>query len=197
MGSLHDQVSAIFYFLALLFARLAGSPELGLVFGGWGSTRKGCKQDQANMKYPTLEKIALVLHYSFGWVMSNMAPLNAIAYFLVAQTVCGLFLAVVFGLGHNGMAVYPADQRPDFWAAGVHTRNVTSNMFVDWFCGGLQYQVDHQFFPSLPRHNLPKVHELVHSFCKDQGVTYHETNMWVGTKEVLSTSLKCLGSSAM
>jgi fatty acid desaturase len=181
---------AVFYFPALLFARLAWAHQSWVyVFGGWGAhSVKGAEMDQARMKYPTLEKIALVLHYAFfGWVMYQMPVLNAIAYFMVAQTVCGLFLAVVFGLGHNGMAVYPADQRPDFWKLQVSTtRNVTSNMFVDWFCGGLQYQVDHHLFPSLPRHNLKKVHELVHSFCKDQGVTYHEANMWDGTVEVLS-----------
>ncbi|CAN0460008.1 unnamed protein product, partial [Ectocarpus sp. 12 AP-2014] len=37
------------------------------------------------------------------------------------------------------------------------TRNVTSTPFVDWFCGGLQYQVDHHLFPQIPRHNLRKV----------------------------------------
>ena len=85
------------------------------------------------------------------------------------------------------MSVYPADQRPDFWKLQVTTtRNVTSNFFVDWFCGGLQYQVDHHLFPMLPRHNLGKVHKLVAKFCKDEGVTYHEANMWVGTIEVLS-----------
>jgi len=181
---------AVFYFPALLFARLAWAHQSWVfVFGGWGQhSVKGAALDQKLMKYPGLEKLALIGHYAFfGWVMYNMAPLNAIAYFLVAQTMCGLFLAIVFGLGHNGMAVYPADQRPDFWKLQVSTtRNVTSNMFVDWFCGGLQYQVDHHLFPTLPRHNLPKVHELVASFCKEQGVTYHEATMWAGTKEVLT-----------
>merc|ERR1712146_172949 len=154
-GRFMIKYQAVFYFPALLFARLAWAHQSWVfVFGGWGQhSVKGAKQDQANMKYPTLEKIALVCHYTFfGWVMSNMAPLNALAYFLVAQTVCGLFLAIVFGLGHNGMAVYPANQRPDFWKLQVSTtRNVTSNPFVDWFCGGLQYQVDHHLFPTLPR----------------------------------------------
>ena len=150
-----------------------GTSELGICFRRMG---------------PALSEGSEAGHYTFfGWVMSNMAPLNALAYFLVAQTVCGLFLAIVFGLGHNGMAVYPANQRPDFWKLQVSTtRNVTSNPFTDWFCGGLQYQVDHHLFPTLPRHNLKKVHELVHSFCKEQGVTYHEANMWDGTIEVLS-----------
>lgn len=189
-GRFMIRYQAIFYFPVLLFARLAWAHQSWVfVFGGWGQhSVKGAALDQKLMKYPGLEKIALLIHYTWlGAIMYHMAPLNAVAYFLVAQTVCGLFLAIVFGLGHNGMAVYPADQRPDFWKLQVSTtRNVISTPFVDWFCGGLQYQVDHHLFPTLPRHNLPKVHKLVESFCKEQGVTYHEANMWDGTMEVLS-----------
>ena len=57
---------------------------------------------------------------------------------------------------------------------------------MDWFCGGLQYQVDHHLFPMLPRHNLATVHKLVESFCKEYGVGYHEATMFQGTKEVLN-----------
>lgn len=181
---------AFFYFPALLFARLAWAHQSWVfVWGGWGQhSVAAAALDKKKMQYPTAEKALLVLHYiGLLTIMSYMPFLNAIAYFLVAQTSCGLFLATVFGLGHNGMAVYPADQRPDFWKLQVTTtRNVTSTWFVDWFCGGLQYQVDHHLFPMLPRHNLAKVHTLVESFCKEQGVTYHEADMWVGTVEVLS-----------
>jgi len=56
---------------------------------------------------------------------------------------------------------------------------------VDWFCGGLQYQVDHHLFPMMPRHNMDKCHPVIASFCKKWGVAYHETDMWVGTLEIL------------
>jgi len=48
-----------------------------------------------------------------------------------------------------------------------------------------QYQVDHHLFPSLPRHNLRKAHELVRSFCKEWNVNYHEADLVDGTIEVL------------
>ena len=182
---------AVFYFPALLFARLVWAQQSWVyVFGGYGAhSVKGAEEDRKRMANPKLEATALILHYiALGAILYNMpSALNAFMYFMVSQTSCGLFLATVFGLGHNGMAVYPADQRPDFWKLQVSTtRNVSGNFLSDWFCGGLQYQVDHHLFPQLPRHNLPKVHELVKSFCKDQGVTYHEANMWDGTVEVLS-----------
>jgi fatty acid desaturase len=183
------QWQAFFYFPALLFARLAWAHQSWVfVFGGYGQhSVKGAALDQKNMQYPTAEKVCLVRHYlGLLAIMSYMPIVNAIAYFLVAQTSCGLFLATVFGLGHNGMAVYPADQRPDFWKLQVTTtRNVTSSWFSDWFCGGLNYQVDHHLFPMLPRHNLGKVHVLVESFCKEQGVTYHEAGLFEGNMEVL------------
>jgi fatty acid desaturase/cytochrome b involved in lipid metabolism len=181
---------SVLYFPVLLFARLAWAYQSWVfVWGGYGQhSVKGASMDKKLMAYPGLEKLALVLHYVWLFaIMYHMPILNALMYFVVAQTSCGLMLAIVFGLGHNGMAVYPANERPDFWKLQVSTtRNVTSTPFVDWFCGGLQYQVDHHLFPMLPRHNLKKVHVLVESFCKDQGVTYHETDMLVGTMEVLT-----------
>jgi len=184
------QWQSVLYFPVLLFARLAWAHQSWVfVFGGFGQhSVKQAAKDRENMGYPKLEAACLILHYAFFLgVMSRMPWLNALMYFGVGQTSCGLFLALVFGLGHNGMAVYPADQRPDFWTLQVSTtRNVTSNWFTDFFCGGLQYQVEHHLFPMLPRHNLKKVHVLVESFCKEQGVTYHEADMFNGNVEVLT-----------
>jgi len=181
---------AFFYFPLLLFARLAWAHQSWVfVFGGHGQQSvKNAHIDKAMIQYPTLEKAGLLLHYgSMLWMFTYMPILHALAFFIVAQCSCGLMLALVFGLGHNGMAVYPADERPDFWKLQVSTtRNVISTPFADWFCGGLQCQVDHHLFPSLPRHNLSKVNALVKLFCKEHGVTYHETNMWNGTIEVLT-----------
>lgn len=189
-GRLMIHWQAFFYFPVLLFARLAWAHQSWVfAWGGWGQhSVQGAAIDKKMMAYPQAEKALLAVHYiGLLAIMSYMPLLHAIAYFLVAQTSCGLFLALVFGLGHNGMAVYPADQRPDFWKLQVTTtRNVTGNWAVDWFCGGLNYQVDHHLFPMLPRHNLARVHELVTSFCKEQGVSYHEAGIFEGNMEVLS-----------
>jgi fatty acid desaturase/predicted heme/steroid binding protein len=167
---------AWFYFPLLLGARLAWNHQSWLFcFGGDGKwVTKNAEIDMKKNKHIRLEQIGISIHYAWLlYVLSCMPLLDAVLYFFIAQTSCGLFLAFVFGLGHNGMAVYPADERPDFWKLQVSTtRNVTSNWFSDWFCGGLQYQVDHHLFPSLPRHNLGKVHKLVHQFCIDYNVRY-------------------------
>lgn len=185
------------YFPILLLARLSWLNEsFKTAFGlGASSDNAALELKVRGLQYPLLEKIAIILHYA--WVFAacsgygRFSLLYGITLFLVMTCSCGFLLAIVFGLGHNGMATYDADARPDFWKLQVTTtRNITGGhgfpqAFVDWFCGGLQYQVDHHLFPTLPRHNLKKTHELVESFCKQWGVQYHEADMVEGTIEVL------------
>lgn len=190
IGRLLIKWQAVFYFPVLLLARMAWSHQSWVfVFGGHGQLSvRGAAIDKSMIQYPTLERLGLLVHYScLLWMFSYMPLVNAVCFYFGAQCMCGLMLALVFGLGHNGMAVYPADERPDFWKLQVSTtRNVISTPFNDWFCGGLQCQVEHHLFPSLPRHNLGKVNELAKLFCKDHGVSYHETGMWDGNIEVLT-----------
>nr|ALG35825.1 delta 6 fatty acid desaturase [Isochrysis sp. SKMKUIso1] len=141
---------------------------------------KGATAERQAIKNVGLEKVGLVAHYLWygALMLCHMSLARALLYFLASQMMCGFLLALVFGLGHNGMAVYDADARPDFWKLQVTTtRNVTGSWLVQWFCGGLGYQVDHHLFPMIPRHRLGKLHGLVEGLCKDHGVKYHETNM--------------------
>lgn len=187
----------IFYFPILLLARLSWLNEsFKASFGlGAASANAALEWKARGLQYPVAEKLGLILHhmwcFAFCSGFGRFSFGKSAAIFLLVTCSCGFFLAIVFGLGHNGMATYNAEARPDFWKLQVTTtRNITGGhgfpqWFVDWFCGGLQYQVDHHLFPSLPRHNLPKAHALVESFCKEWNVTYHEADMVDGNREVL------------
>jgi fatty acid desaturase len=190
VGRFFIQWQAFIYFPILLLARLSWAHQCWVfVFGGWGQhSVKGAALDQKKNPYLLAEQALIIVHYAlYLSVLCRMSLIHALVFLIVAQTSCGFFLAIIFGLGHNGMAVYPASERPDFWKLQVSTtRNITSNWFVEWFSGGLNYQVDHHLFPMLPRHNLKKVHGMVKQFCEEQGVTYHEADVWHGTLEVLA-----------
>jgi len=194
-----------FYFPILLIARLSWLNESFKYAYGVGAASENAKleRETKGLQYPFLEKFTLVIHYAWVAVFvsgfGQFSAAKSFGLFMLMTCSCGLFLAIVFGLGHNGMAVYDADKRPDFWKLQVTTtRNITGGhgfpqAFVDWFCGGLQYQVDHHLFPMIPRHNLKKTHSLVKSFCKEWKVGYHEADMVDGTYEVLN----CLDKVAM
>lgn len=188
---------AIFYFPILLLARLSWLRESFKTSFGLGAASENAALElkAKGLQYPVLEKLGIILHYA--WVLAVSTGYGtwsvgySVLFFLVMTCSCGLLLALVFGLGHNGMATYDAETRPDFWKLQVTTtRNITGGhgfpqAFVDWFCGGLQYQVDHHLFPTIPRHNLRKTHALVKSFCQEWGVKYHEADLVDGSIEVL------------
>ncbi len=188
---------AITYFPILLLARVSWLRESFKAALGLGAASENAKEEfkRKGLAYPIAEPTLLVIFHIWNFGLSckfgQWSIAYSVAYYLTACCSSGLFLALVFGLGHNGMPTYSAEERPDFWKLQVTTtRNITggsgfSQGFVDWFCGGLQYQVDHHLFPTLPRHNLKKCHDLVHSFCKKWGVTYHENDMVKGQVEVL------------
>lgn len=185
------------YFPILLLARISWLNEsFKTSFQlGYSTENARVEMERHGLQYPTLERAGLTLHHLWMLALTTgfgrFSILYSIGYFLTATCSCGLFLALVFGLGHNGMAVYDAETRPDFWKLQVTTtRNIIGGhgipqFFVDWFCGGLQYQVDHHLFPMMPRHNLFKANQLIRSFCKEWNVGYHEADMVDGTVEVL------------
>lgn len=144
-----------------------------------------------------------------------MTPTGALAFFAISQLLSGLLIAIVFGVGHNGMRVIDADKKPGFAELQVlTTRNVHDSPFSRWFMGGLECQVEHHLFPTreggarregggllvsgvftsaaprpphaVPRHNLHVVRPLVEALCRKHGVPYHSTSLWEGTVEVLS-----------
>lgn len=46
------------------------------------------------------------------------------------------------------------------------TRNMRSGTFIDWLWGGLNYQIEHHLFPTMPRNNLKKVILFTINFFK-------------------------------
>ena len=73
---------------------------------------------------------ALVGHYTWlGFLLLNMPFGRAVVFLLSAQMLCGLFQAWIIGLGHNGMASYNAETRPDFWKLQVGKINNLERLF--------------------------------------------------------------------
>ncbi|KAJ1558841.1 hypothetical protein HK405_012871, partial [Cladochytrium tenue] len=138
-----------------------------------------------------VELTTLALHWVayLGTAFLFCTPLRALLYLFVSQTACGVFLAVVFSVNHNGMPVYTskAASKIDFYKLQVLTgRDVTPTPANDWFTGGLNYQIEHHMFPSLPRHKFHVVRPLVESLCRKHGVPYHSTSLWNGLGEIVA-----------
>lgn len=137
------------------------------------------------------ELLGLALHHGLYFFLVIRIALSslwsAVLFHLVCQAAGGLFLGVVFTVGHNAMDVLTEKEmrEVDFVRLQVcTTRNVNPHWFTDWFCGGLNYQVEHHIFPSIPRHHLPTAARLFRQFCLKHSIPYTSETLIAGNKSV-------------
>ena len=105
-----------------------------------------------------------------------LSPVQAVAFLLIQQGVFGLYLGCSFAPNHKGMAMFGEDEKVDFLRRQVVTsRNIRGSWFTDFALGGLNYQIEHHLFPSMPRPTLRRAQAPVRAFCEQHGIAYHET----------------------
>ncbi|WHP18891.1 acyl-CoA desaturase [Cellulomonas sp. ES6] len=102
----------------------------------------------------------------------------AFAFLGVQLAVFGVYMGASFAPNHKGMAIIPEGSRLDFLSKQVLTsRNITGGRFMSALMGGLNYQVEHHLFPSMPRPHLARARLLVREHCSRHGVPYTETSL--------------------
>ncbi|MDQ1130719.1 fatty acid desaturase [Microbacterium sp. SORGH_AS 888] len=57
------------------------------------------------------------------------------------------------------------------------SRNIRGGWWVSFLMGGLNHQVEHHLFPSMPRPALREARQLVRAHCQDLDVPYAETTL--------------------
>jgi len=61
----------------------------------------------------------------------------------------------------------------------ITTRNIDlKSWFLNYICGGMQYQIEHHIFPRIPLYKLSTVKPLVKQLCEQRGIEYREENLW-------------------
>ncbi|MGI5521698.1 fatty acid desaturase family protein [Micromonospora sp. CA-259024] len=122
----------------------------------------------------------LVLH-SVGYLAAVFVVLSvpqAIVFILVNQALFGLYLGSSFAPNHKGMPILTEADNLDYLRRQVLTsRNVRGGRLLDALLGGLNYQIEHHLFPSMPRPNLRHAQPLIRQFCTEHGIAYHETTL--------------------
>lgn len=116
----------------------------------------------------------------FGWLAGGILWLAFMLTF-------GLFMGGAFAPNHKGMPLIPENSRINFFERQVLTsRNVKPSWLKDNLMGGLNYQIEHHLFPSMPRPNLARAREIVIDFCKEKNVPYVEMGLFESYGKVIS-----------
>jgi fatty acid desaturase len=126
-------------------------------------------------------------------VFLMMPPLIGIGFIVVQQAVFGLLLGGSFAPNHKGMPIVPKNAKVDFLRRQVlMSRNIRGGVLTDFMMGGLNYQIEHHLFPSMPRPNLKKVQPMVREHCATHGISYTETSL-VGSYRMVVRYLNRVG----
>ncbi len=102
----------------------------------------------------------------------------ACAFLGVQLAVFGVMMGASFAPNHKGMPTIAHDAKVDFFSRQVRTsRNIRGGWWVSFLMGGLNYQVEHHLFPSMPRPALKQARLLVRDHCDTLDVPYTETTL--------------------
>lgn len=120
-----------------------------------------------------------VRNAGFLAVVFTFLPLGmAFAFIGVQLAIFGLYMGASFAPNHKGMPILPRDSKVDFLRRQVLTsRNIRGSLFMNHFMGGLNYQVEHHLFPSMPRPSLKRAGEIVKEYCASRNILYTEVGL--------------------
>jgi fatty acid desaturase len=123
----------------------------------------------------------------FGLIFWLLPFGMAWAFIGVQLAVFGLYMGATFAPNHKGMPIVPADIKLDFLSKQVRTsRNITGGWWATILMGGLNYQIEHHLFPSMPRPHLRSARALVREHCRSNDIPYVETSLLSSYRTVIS-----------
>jgi len=122
-----------------------------------------------------------------SWQSADWAQLRLVG--LQAQPpscLFGVYLGSSFAPNHKGMPVIGKNEKVDFLRRQVLTsRNIRGSVLTDLALGGLNYQIEHHLFPSMPRPNLRHAQAPVRAFCAQRSIPYSQTGLLASYGQVL------------
>jgi fatty acid desaturase len=147
------------------------------------------------LRHRALEGGLIAVHFVvyLALLFLVMSPGMAAAFVAVQMGTFGLLLGAAFAPNHKGMPVVPRDLKVDFLRRQVlMSRNIRGGWIVDLAMGGLNYQIEHHLFPSMPRDNLRLARPVVRAYCLEKEIPYTEASL-VGSYAIVIRYLNVVG----
>lgn len=154
-------------------------------------------EDDKNMNQ---KKELMALAFYFTWItllcVYAVPAGYGLIYLLLSHAVAGI-LNVQICLNHFSMPVFRGEaytttwdesKQDDWWALQLTTTlNVDCPAWIDWFHGGLQFQIIHHLFPRMPRHNLRYVVPRVKEICARHSLPFYEPSFFRANVDLIET----------
>ncbi|GKV03610.1 hypothetical protein SLEP1_g15886 [Rubroshorea leprosula] len=109
--------------------------------------------------------------------------------FVVASFAVTGIQHIQFCLNHFSSSVFVGPPSSKDWCEVQTggTLNISCSSWMDWFHGGLQFQIEHHLFPRLPRCHLRKISPFVMELCKKHNLPYKSASFWKANAMTVGT----------
>jgi linoleoyl-CoA desaturase len=166
-------LQALFLLLVLPFN------GLNIIRQGWVRLFLVLRETRGKRLAPWLDLACMVLHLGLFLALPMLffRPLDVVLFYLLRLALIGCGMFAVLAPGH-----YPAEAAclsPSQRASGdfylrqaATTLNFRTGLIGRFVCSGLEYQIEHHFFPSVSYVHLRAMQPMVQAWCEDNGIPY-------------------------
>lgn len=142
------------------------------------SVRRAFGRDPLPHRSVEIASLAVRIIGFLALVFLVLSPGKALVFVGVELGVFGFYMGMSFAPNHKGMPQVARDTKLDFLRRQVMTsRNIRGGRVLDVAMGGLNYQIEHHLFPSMPRPHLRRAAPIIQAYCNDHGIAYTQTGL--------------------
>lgn len=146
-------------------------------------------------KYYELSTLFIFLSWFIYLLTYTASFSHGLLFVLVSHAVAGI-VHVQICINHFPMQTFFGVPQDAYEQDGyiksqlVTTTNIDCSPFMDFFHGGLQFQVEHHLFPHITRSWLRHAHEEVMKLCKKHSLPYFKRSFFQANYDVIDKLYK-------
>ena len=120
-------------------------------------------------------------YLELGFMLINYTWLYMIGWQVALGSILlgGLLVACIVTATHQSEEMLTGPSIPF-----VETQFLTTcdarcdNFFMEWLWGGMQYQLEHHLFPTMPKYKYVRVRPILQKWAKENGIEYRCESVW-------------------
>lgn len=197
-----QHIYAFFFYSLMTFSKLIKDFSQLNKYNKEGLTREqNAKPSVEFIKLIGTKIIYLSMAIGLPLLLSDFTWWQVVLGFVIMHCTGGLIMAVVFQLAHVVEGVEQPLPTEDGaieneWA--IHQLETTSNFsrnngFLNWFVGGLNFQVEHHLFPNICHIHYKKISYIVEKTALEYGLPYNMKPSFINALASHTRTLRNLG----
>lgn len=127
-------------------------------------------------------------YHELAFMVANYTWLSFLPWYVSIGSIMfgGMLVAVIVTASHQSEEMFEGSDLQDPNKAYNFIRTqfestrdaVASNFFLEWLWGGMQYQLEHHLFPTLPKYYYASLAPKVEKWAKENGLPYKSETEW-------------------